>query len=119
MFSYAILTTPCFSYSASVVDSIFECAAQEVSICMFGTVNIVFVSETEIRTLNATYRKKDQVTDVLSFHYFDDFSEKKTEEIVGEIVFCEAKILSQAHQYDISPQREFYKLLIHSLLHLV
>jgi len=80
--------------------------------------NIVFVSGEEIRTLNATYRKKDAFTDVLSFHYFDDFSDKKTDEIVGEMVFCEEKIFSQSQEYGITPEREFYKLLIHSLLHI-
>ena len=36
--------------------------------------NIVFVDQNHIKELNGKYRKKDNVTDVLSFHYYDDFS---------------------------------------------
>jgi len=41
----------------------------------------VFVDADSIKKLNKDYRKIDKVTDVLSFHYFDDFVELKPEDI--------------------------------------
>jgi probable rRNA maturation factor len=41
------------------------------------------------------------------------------EEIAGEIILSEAKILIQATEYGNTPEAEFAKLLIHSTLHLL
>jgi probable rRNA maturation factor len=69
--------------------------------------------------LNKIYRKKDSVTDVLSFHYFDDFSELKKSDIAGEIVLCEEVVKKQAVEYGLGEEKEFYKLIIHSVLHIL
>jgi len=45
--------------------------------------------------LNKTYRHIDKATDVLSFHYYEDFSGLRDEDIAGELIFCEEKIVSQ------------------------
>jgi len=119
MFTFDIITEPNFSYSTQKIDAIFAYFSKMIDIPTFGILNIVFVTSDEIRSLNAQYRQKNSVTDVLSFHYFEDFSDQSAEDIVGEMVFCEEKIFSQAQEYGIAPEREFYKLLIHSLLHIV
>jgi rRNA maturation RNase YbeY len=49
--------------------------------------------------LNKDYRQIDKVTDVLSFHYYDNFSELKSDDIAGEIILSENKIISQAKEY--------------------
>jgi probable rRNA maturation factor len=69
--------------------------------------------------LNKTYRKKDSVTDVLSFHYFEDFSGLKKNDIAGEIVLCEEVLKKQAIEYVLGEEKEFYKLIIHSVLHII
>jgi rRNA maturation RNase YbeY len=51
--------------------------------------------------LNNTYRQKDYVTDVLSFHYFEDFSQLKANDTAGEIILNEGKIKSQAIEYGL------------------
>lgn len=84
-----------------------------------GTVNIAFLSDEEIQELNKNHRGIDKTTDVLSFHYFEDFIGLKDGEIAGEIIMSEAKILSQAEEYGNTPEAEFAKLLIHSTLHLL
>jgi probable rRNA maturation factor len=48
-----------------------------------------------IQNLNKNYRNIDKSTDVLSFHYHDDFSGLKSEDIAGEIILSEDKIISQ------------------------
>jgi probable rRNA maturation factor len=55
----------------------------------------------------------------LSFHYFEDFSALKTSDTAGEIILNEWKIKTQAIEYELWEEREFYKLLIHSMLHIL
>jgi probable rRNA maturation factor len=61
----------------------------------------------------------DSVTDVLSFHYFDDFSDLKSDETAWEIILCESKIITQWEEYSLWSEKEFYKLVIHSILHII
>jgi ssRNA-specific RNase YbeY (16S rRNA maturation enzyme) len=51
--------------------------------------------------LNKDYRNIDKATDVLSFHYFDDFSDLNPEDIAGELIFCEEKIVTQGDEYGL------------------
>jgi probable rRNA maturation factor len=77
------------------------------------------LSDDEIQELNKMHRGIDKTTDVLSFHYFEDFTDLKDDEIAGEIIMSETKILSQAKEYGNTSEAEFAKLLIHSTLHLL
>lgn len=95
MFTYEFIHSPSFKIDTSLVDSLFEIISKYILLPQNGILNIIFISEQEIQSLNFQYRKKDEVTDVLSFHYFEDFSKLKKDEIAGELVFCESKILSQ------------------------
>jgi rRNA maturation RNase YbeY len=45
------------------------------------TLNIVFLDDDSIQKLNNQYRNIDKSTDVLSFHYFDDFSQLNNDDI--------------------------------------
>lgn len=119
MFQPQYISLPSFDIDTSIVENIFSTIAKQCSLSQNGVVTIVFVDDATIQNLNHTYRQKDSVTDVLSFHYFDDFSEVSSEDIAGELIFCESKILSQAQEYGLGNQKEFYKLLIHSILHLL
>ncbi len=77
-----------------------------------ATVGVVFVGESRIRSLNARYREKDAVTDVLSFLY-------ERVPLEGEIFICVARARKQARQYGHSFLEELEHLLIHGILHLV
>jgi rRNA maturation RNase YbeY len=52
-----------------------------------------------MQELNKNYRNIDTTTDVLSFHYFEDFSSLKQKEIAGEIILSQNKIISQSKEY--------------------
>jgi probable rRNA maturation factor len=91
-------------------------------------VSITFESEEGIRALNAQYREKDAVTDVLSFPMYentDEWMEDAGNAIEGEIlslgdvVICPAAARRQAAEYGHSERREFVYLFVHSLLHLL
>ncbi len=102
-----------------VVDKILKEISDKVKIKQNWTLNIVFLDEESIKKLNDKYRNKNEITDVLSFHYFSDFSNLKPDEIAWEILFCEEKIKEQALYYGLWEEKEFYKLLIHSVFHIL
>jgi len=119
MFQFHFINTPNFTINTDNVGKIFGVLKKEVSIIQNWQVNIVFVDAEAIQNLNKTYRNKDISTDVLSFHYFDNYNNISENDIAGELIFCEEKIISQWKEYGLWEEFEFYKLLIHSLLHIL
>lgn len=120
MFKFEIINPPkSFIIKEKIVFSILEEISKTEENKHFWILNIVFVKNEEIKKLNNDYRKKDYITDVLSFHYFDDFSDLDKDEIAGEIILSEDKIIEQWKEYKLWSEYEFYKLLIHSSLHIL
>lgn len=74
-------------------------------------VSIAFVGEKKIKELNNIYRKKDKVTDVLSF--VGDGSS------LGEILICPGQINKQAKRLGYGYEYELIFILIHGLFHLI
>lgn len=87
-------------------------------------VSVSFVSNEEIKNLNNIYRKKNSVTDVLSFPLT---SEDGTVEInpetgavqLGDVVISLETAVKQAQNYGHSLEREVGFLTVHSMLHLL
>ena len=120
MFTFEIINPPkSFIIKKNIITKIIEKISEIEKDNFFWILNIVFVSNTEIQELNHNYRKIDKITDVLSFHYFDDFSKLEESEIAWEIVLSEEKIIEQGKQYKLWRELEFYKLFIHSSLHIL
>ena len=69
--------------------------------------------------MNRNHRGIDKTTDVLSFHYFEDFSDVADDDIAGEIILSESRILAQAEEYGHTAEKEFETLVIHSILHII
>ncbi len=98
-------------------------------------VNLLLVSDGEIRRLNQEYRQIDRATDVLSFpqvmydlpadfswaeeHEIDCFDPDSGELILGDIVVSLERVAEQAEKYGHSAKREFAFLIAHSMLHLL
>jgi len=118
MFTYNIHEKPNIELNSKTINFIFEKIDILVKKTQKWTLNIVFVDDISIKKLNNKYRKINKVTDVLSFHYFNDFKKLNNEDIVWEIVMNYNKILEQSQEYKLTPEKEFYKLLIHSILHI-
>lgn len=74
-------------------------------------VSIAIVGDTRIRSLNNIYRKKDKVTDVLSFEGEGDY--------LGEIIICFNQIKRQAKKANRKVEDELIFILVHGFLHLV
>lgn len=86
-------------------------------------VGVSFVDDREIRELNASYRDKDEVTDVLSFPLNEgggyDVNPESGFQMLGDIVICVPQAYRQAKEYDHTIQRELAFLTVHSALHLL
>jgi len=74
-------------------------------------VSVTFVGNSKIKELNKTYRKKDEVTDVLSFPIDD--------ELLGEVIISLPRAVEQAEDYGHSLRREVGFLMVHGLLHIL
>lgn len=90
-----------------------------------GVLNVIFVNDDYIQSLNKQYRKKDQPTDVLSFSYLGSSDYKETE-LIGEIYVSvetarrNIKVL-QVPGTTMEPayglDDELSKLFVHGFLH--
>ncbi len=80
-------------------------------------ISLSFVDEDEIQDLNHNYRNKNVVTDVLSFPLIEDLNAE--DGLLGDIVICYNKAVSQAEEYGNTTDREIIYLVIHSMFHLL
>ncbi len=87
----------------------------------FCQISVTFVSPEEIQELNAAYRGKDAVTDVLSFPQFEDLNQVDVDRewLLGDVVINPLRAQEQAQEYGHSEKRELTYLFVHSLLHLL
>ncbi|MEK7613750.1 MAG: rRNA maturation RNase YbeY [Patescibacteria group bacterium] len=71
--------------------------------------SVVFVGEKRMRDLNATYRKKNTPTDILSFPLSKNS---------GEIVLHMRSVTKKASLFSLSPRAYLAYVFIHGCLHL-
>jgi probable rRNA maturation factor len=86
-------------------------------------ISVRFVDNEEIQRLNAQYRNKDEVTDVLSFPLGEkgvyDTNPATGAQLLGDIVISLPRATEQAQLYGHTLQRELAFLTVHSMLHLL
>ncbi|HBV58309.1 MAG TPA: rRNA maturation RNase YbeY [Candidatus Magasanikbacteria bacterium] len=75
-------------------------------------ISIVLVTDKKIQELNKIYRKKNKVTDVLSFGDWND------KDFLGEVIICLPQAKRQAKKYSTLLKQELTRLLTHGILHL-
>lgn len=75
------------------------------------------VTDGEIRTLNRNRRGIDKPTDVLSFPLIDQ-DHPLPIQILGEVIISWDTTLHQSEEIGHSVQDEFYRLLVHGILHI-
>lgn len=101
-----------FRVSGKKIISLLELAQKKIKQKGNKNVSLAFVSGSQIKKLNRTYRHKDKVTDVLSFE--DD----RTTPDLGEIIICGTRAESQAKEFKHSFEKEVFRLSLHGYLHL-
>ncbi len=96
-------------------DAIGVAVSQALPLAPEGVVDVVYVSESEIRRLNRMYRGKDMVTDVLSFASAEEFPERQ--ENLGDVLICYEQALRQSEEENIVG--ECVDLVVHGVLHVL
>ncbi len=102
-----------------VTSEIVHSLSQIISRPQNGIIQVSFISDDRIRELNAAYRQIDRTTDVLSFHYFEDFTHTGASEVAGEIILSPSLVLSQSKERGHSICEESLRLTIHGILHIL
>jgi len=90
-------------------------------------ISIAFVSSGHMKKLNKVYRRKDKITDILTFQFTDDSHMPKlgssrqvsSELCLGEIILCWPAIKTRAEKNQHSNVSEFQLLVVHGIAHLL
>ncbi len=85
-----------------------------------GLISLVLVGPGRIKKLNKQYRKKNKVTDVLSFPAKAEvFVPKDDKNFLGEIVICLRVVKKTSKRENISFEEELARVFIHGILHIL
>lgn len=111
-----------FSLAMTQVASSFESFARKHLPKGKISVSLHLCGKSKIRALNREFRKKDKITDVLSFQMQDNARDLKVwplpQNHLGDVFICREKAIAQARDFDISERDEWIHLAVHGLLHL-
>jgi probable rRNA maturation factor len=82
-----------------------------------GLVSVVIVSDAKMKQLNYQFRRKNKITDVLSFREQDGPLPEKG--FIGELIIDYSQIKRQAKKFKHSVAYELAFIVIHGTLHLL
>ncbi len=82
-------------------------------------ITIRIVDGEEMRALNATYRQKNGLTNVLSFPFTVPEVVKLEIPILGDIVVCAEVVNREAHEQEKSSESHWAHMIIHGVFHLL
>lgn len=77
------------------------------------------VDASEMTQLNAQYRQKNKLTNVLSFPFEAPVGVPLERNYLGDIVICEAVVLDEANAQQKTAQAHWAHLVVHGVLHLL
>lgn len=87
------------------------------------SISLALVSPEEIRRLNKIYRKKNSITDVLSFSEYKNSKEIEKalgkNIFLGEVILCYNYIKKCAKQKKLNSSQELAEVFSHGILHLL
>ena len=108
-----------------LIFDLLEFAGKQLEVKEDTEMSVTCVDNKEIQNINATYRGKDQVTDVISFAIEDETDEDLDLSLfdiprnIGDIFISIDRTKEQAEWYHHSFERELGFLTIHGFLHLM
>ena len=113
------------TYEAMITTVVNETIKQENLTNEMLECSFIFVDNEQIREINANYRPKDAVTDVITFAIEDEMpGEIKIQGIpmprmLGDVFISLPRTREQAERYGHSFERELSFLAVHGCLHLL
>ena len=81
--------------------------------CQLQSLNVVFVNDEELRTINKNFLQHDYYTDIITF----DLSEK-ADVIEGELYISLERVVANAQSHQVEVTNELSRVVIHGVLHL-
>ena len=105
-------------YESVIKDIVDEAARFEELVGRFSC-NYIFVDNVRIREINAQYRDKDYVTDVITFENEDDDILFGACRNLGDVFISIDKMIEQSYEYGHGEVREMAFLAVHGFLHLL
>lgn len=82
-------------------------------------ISLAVVSEKEIRKINRIYRKKNKVTDVISFSDYCVGKKTRGKEFFCELIICYPYIKRSAEKDGIRIGKEIAYVISHGVLHII
>lgn len=113
------------TYEAMITTVVNETIKQENLTSEMLECSFIFVDNEQIREINANYRQKDAITDVITFAIEDEMpGEIKIQGIpmprmLGDVFISLPRTREQAERYGHSFERELSFLAVHGCLHLL
>jgi probable rRNA maturation factor len=109
-----------------LVKNVLNHAAEMENLAGLSEVSVTFMTDEEIRKINAEYRGKDKATDVISFA-LEEMTEGEIaivqEEdmpiVLGDIIISVETAARQSAEYGHDERREIGFLALHGFLHLL
>lgn len=77
-----------------------------------ASVSYIFCSDEYLYKMNVEHLNHDTYTDVITFQYNDDLVE-------GDIFISVDRTTENATTFNVSPEKELYRVMVHGLLHLM
>lgn len=113
------------TYEAMITTVVNETIKQENLTNEMLECSFIFVDNEQIREINANYRQKDAVTDVITFAIEDEMPEEikiqgiPMPRMLGDVFISLPRTREQAERYGHSFERELSFLAVHGCLHLL
>lgn len=108
-----------------ITRTVLEMVDKEIAPPFINEIFVQIIDDPEIAEINATYRNKAKPTDVLSFPTFQpkEISGKRKvidtfQNSLGDLIISSSTTLRQAVKYEVTPEDELERLLVHGVLHL-
>lgn len=87
------------------------------------SISLALVAPEEIQKINKEHRKKDSVTDILSFAEYTNAEEIKKavdkDIFLGELILCYDDVKEYAEKEGIKLEKELANVISHGILHLL
>lgn len=102
-----------------IVRAVIEGETEKLSDGRDIEISIAIVGPKRIREINKKYRKRNEVTDVLSFAEEDMRQDRGYPRAIWELVICLKQIKDDARKAGVSAEYELAWVVAHGILHLL